>query len=113
MIWVWFIKFFIVWSCSSLMVRVKFEKGKQREFLKKVLVETNCPSLRAFLQFGFEIPYSSLKNYFNEDRTLPEKFFLELCKFAKLNEKDFVVNKLEENWGQVRGGKQRKKNLRK
>ena len=48
------------------MKRIKFKKGPQgddplnkgpqRKFLKKVLEELNCPSLRALNQFGFDIP---------------------------------------------------------
>ncbi len=83
------------------MRRVKFRKGEQRKFLKSVLVNVNCPSLRSFVQFGFEVPYSTLKNYFNESRLLPESFFRDLCFLAKINCKSLDVMYLESNWGQV------------
>jgi hypothetical protein len=85
--------------------RVLFQIGKQREFLKEVLVKVNCPSLRAFTQFGFDVPYSTLKNYFIEVRLLPKDFFLSLCSFAKIDSKKLEVKFLGENWGQVKGGK--------
>jgi len=92
------------------MVRVKFRKGEQRKFLKKVLDESNCPSLRAFLQFGFDVPYSTLKNYYNESRFLEKGFFLKLCEFIEADSGKFDVEFLDENWGQVLGGKVFKKN---
>jgi hypothetical protein len=87
------------------MARIKFPKEYQRKFLKEVLGKLNCPSLRALNQFGFEINYSTLKNYFLEERLLPEEFFRDLCYLAKMNvgELDFEV--LEDSWGQVKGGK--------
>jgi len=88
--------------------RIKFKKGEQRKFLKNVLIELNCPSLRALNQFGFEIPYSTLKNYFNESRTLPIVFFEDLCYLAKLNYDKFDIQFLESNWGQVKGGEIKK-----
>lgn len=86
-------------------MRVKFKKGKQREFLKKILKNLNCPSLHSLNQFGFNIPYSTLKNYFSEDRTLPKEFFTDLCYLAKLDENKFEVKFLEEHFGQILGGK--------
>lgn len=86
------------------MERVKFQIGKQREFLRKVLYETDCPSLRALNQFGFDVPYSTLKNYFVEVRLLPKDFFLDLCQIAKINPEDFEVEYLKSNFGQVKGG---------
>ncbi|HKL23393.1 MAG TPA: hypothetical protein VJ895_01445 [Candidatus Nanoarchaeia archaeon] len=91
------------------MKRVKFEKGKQRAFIEFVLKELNCPSLRAFLQFGLDVSYSTLKNYFVEDRILPEKLFREMCYLAKLNSSIIDVEYLDENFGQIKGGKKSRK----
>jgi len=93
-------------------MRVKFGKGKQREFLKKVLEKTNCPSLKELINRGIEVNYSTLKNYFNEERLMLEEFFKELITFSGLNEGDFNVEVVDENWGQAKGGKigKRKKN---
>lgn len=86
-------------------MRVKFKKGEQRKFLKKVLEDSNCPSLRAFLQFGFDVPYSTLKNYFNESRLISKDFFLRLCEFIEVSHEGFNVEYVSDSWGQVVGGK--------
>ena len=90
------------------MKRIKFKKGEQRKFLKKVLEELNCPSSRALNQFGFDIPYSTLKNYFIELRVMPKNFFDDLCYLSKVDERDFEFEVLDENWGQVLGGSTKK-----
>ncbi len=87
------------------MLRVKFAKGEQRKFIQIVLGKINCPSLRALNQFGFEIPYSTLKSYYVENRLLPLDFFENLCKLAELKKEDFNFEILNENWGQIKGGK--------
>lgn len=91
------------------MKRIKFKKGEQRKFLLLVLEKLNCPSLRALNQFGFDIPYSTLKSYFSENRNLPENFFRDLCYISKINVSDLSVEFLEENYGQVLGGKRGKR----
>jgi hypothetical protein len=90
------------------MERVRFRKGEQRKFLNEVLRRVNCPSLRAFLQFGFDIPYSTLKNYYSELRLLPKSFFEELSSFSGIRKESYVVEFLEENWGKIKGGKKRR-----
>ena len=91
------------------MKRVKFRKGKQRMFLKQVLINLNCPSLRAFMQFGLDVPYSTLKNYYSEQRLLPYELFKDICFLAKINMEKLKVILLEKNWGQVRGGRKSKR----
>lgn len=86
-------------------MRVKFSKGKQREFLNKVLEKTNCPSLRELISRGIEVNYSTLKNYFNEERLISEELFKELMVFSGLNDENFEFELIDENWGQVKGGK--------
>ena len=90
-------------------MRVKFLKGKQRMFLKQVLINLNCPSLKAFMQFGFDVPYSTLKNYYSEQRLLPYDLFQDICFLAKIDEGKLKVILLEQSWGQSKGGKKIKK----
>lgn len=85
--------------------RVKFRKGQQRKFLKQVLDRMNCPSLRELISRGFDVPYSTLKNYYNESRNLPENLFSDLCNFSGIDKSKLKFELLDENWGQVRGGK--------
>lgn len=93
--------------------RILFKKGKQRKFLQSVLNKLNCVSLRSLNQFGFSIPYGTLKCYYTEKRLLPKSFFEQLCYLGKLNNKDFSFTILNENWGQIKGGKKNKRNKRK
>jgi len=90
------------------MKRIEFNKGMQRKFLKEVLIKINCPSLKELINRGFDINYSTLKNYFNESRKLPENFFKDLCYLTKINLSSLNIKYLEDNWGQVKGGKIKK-----
>jgi hypothetical protein len=85
--------------------RVLFKKTEQRKFLVLAIAKLNCSSLRGLLQFGFNISYSSLKNYFTERRLLPENFYDNLCYIAKIDKSLFKIKFLKQNWGQVKGGK--------
>jgi hypothetical protein len=89
------------------MLRVKFKSGFQRKFIQEVLGKVNSPSLRE-LGRRLNVNYSTLKNYFNEDRCLPENLFNDLCYISKINKENFRVGYLDENWGQVKGGKSKK-----
>jgi hypothetical protein len=86
-------------------MRIIFKKGKQREFIKRVIENLNCPSLRLLKQYGITANYQTLKSYYNENRSLPEDLFIILCRLAKIDENKIKVKKLEDNWGQVKGGK--------
>ena len=87
------------------MLRVKFQKGEQRKFIQEVLNRINCPSLRELINRGIDINYSTLKNYFNEDRLMPEEFFNELIEISGLNKNNFTFEFINEHWGQIKGGK--------
>jgi len=86
------------------MVRIKFEKGEQRGFLDRVLVSVACPSLRE-LSRRIDVNYQTLKNHYSERRLLSENLFGVLCRISKLDEKDFSVHRIPDNFGQVKGGK--------
>jgi hypothetical protein len=87
-------------------MRIKFnEKGKQREFINLVLQSINCPSLRELINRGVSVNYSTLKNYFTEQRLISESFFEELIELSNLNKNNFNFEVIGDNWGQVIGGK--------
>ena len=70
--------------------RVLFRKGKQKEFLDLVRNGLRVSSLRGILQFGFDVKYSTLKDYYNERLLLPRSLFdslVYLAKIKKLNRK--------------------------
>ena len=86
-------------------MRVKFQKGKQRKFFDIVIKKLNCISLRGILQFGLDVSYDCLKNYYTERRLLPKDLFEDLCHISKINKEDLNVIYLKDDWGQVKGGK--------
>jgi hypothetical protein len=90
-------------------MRIKFMRNKQREFLDLVLEKSNCPSLRELMKRGFDVSYSSLKNYYVGRRFLSKELFEELCSFAGLNKSNISYEIIENNWGQVKGGKKSRK----
>jgi len=85
-------------------MKIKFAKGKQREFLKLILEKLNCPSLRE-LSNRININYSTIKNYYIERRFLGEELFDTLCILAGLNKNNFNYNPVEDNFGQIKGGR--------
>lgn len=85
--------------------RVKFEPGKQKEFIKKVLERTNSPSLRELLSRDAELSYSCLKKYYQEKCLIPESLFEELCQLGEIDKNSLGVHYLPSNWGAVKGGK--------
>ena len=89
-------------------MRVKFDKGDQKQFIKDVLISVNSPSLRD-LSIRLNVSYSSIKKYFNELRLLPLTFFEDLCFISNINKSSLNVIFLEDNFGQIKGGKKSRK----
>jgi hypothetical protein len=86
-------------------MRIKFNKGFQRKFIQEVLKKINCPSLRELINRGIDVNYSTLKNYYTEDRLMSDVFFSQLLEISGLNRKDFEFEVIRNNWGQTKGGK--------
>ncbi|MBT3398049.1 hypothetical protein HOA55_02310 [archaeon] len=89
--------------------RVKFRKGMQKKFFDRVVAGMSSPSVRGILQFGFDVPYSTLKNYYSGVRLMPEDFFRDLCHLAKTDPDDLGVEFVSGSWGQVIGGRKGKR----
>lgn len=87
-----------------IMKRVKFKTGMQKKFIDLVIEKSQAPSLRAINQFGLDINYSTLKNYYNESRTLPYDLFIDLCGIGEIDPESVKIYLLEENWGKRLGG---------
>jgi hypothetical protein len=87
------------------MGRVRFKKGEQRAFFDSVIERLKVGSLRGILQFGFEISYSTLKNYYTESRLLSEDLFDELLEVSGILKKDLEFEILNDNWGRTKGGR--------
>ena len=88
--------------------RVLFRKGKQKEFLDFVKDRLRVNSLRGILQFGFDVKYSTLKDYYNERLLMPVSFFESLVYMAKMKKVN-GIKYVRGNWGQVKGGKKSKR----
>jgi len=87
------------------MRRIKFGEGGQKVFFDLVIEKMSSPSLRGLLQFGIEVNYSTLKNYYLGERLLPEDLFVDLCELARINLGDLDFEYLGGSWGQVKGGR--------
>ena len=91
-------------------MRIVLQKGKQKELIEsakkgrtwKTLAEeiNHCP--------GYVI--GELKN---EKRYLSEEDYEALCKIAGNNFNKFVIDKLNDNWGQFKGGSSSSGNTKK
>ena len=91
-------------------MRVRFLRdGGSREFLNLVIEKLNSPSLRGLLQFGLEVNYSTLKNYYSGVRLMPKSLVLDFCEVAGIGFEGLKVEVVDENWGRVKGGKVGKK----
>ena len=86
-------------------MRIRFRRGGQRSFLNLVVERLSSPSVRGILQFGFDIPYSTLKNYYNESRLLSSELFDDLCEVANIDKDSLSFEFVDENWGKVKGGR--------
>ncbi len=87
--------------------RILFKKGKQKEFLDLVKSNLNVVSVRGILQFGLDLKYSTLKDYYSEKLLLPKGLFENLIYLAKIK-KVGNVKYIKGNWGQIKGGKARR-----
>jgi hypothetical protein len=84
--------------------RIKFSKGEQKKFIFEVLRIINCPSLKE-LGNRLDINYSTLKNYYSEERLLPEELFTSFIRLSGLSKNKFNFELIGEHWGQIKGGK--------
>jgi len=85
-------------------MRIKFRKDFQRKFLQEVLIKINCPTIKE-LSNRISINYSTLKNYFIEDRLFSEEILNRLCEISGIEKSKLNFKILDENWGKIKGGK--------
>ncbi len=90
-------------------MRVRFlEKGGQRAFLDEVIEKLNSPSLGGLLQFGFNLKYSTLKNYYIEVRLMSKDLVEDFCEVSGIDFKGLGAEEIDDNWGKILGGKRKK-----
>jgi len=82
-------------------MKIWLEKGKQKELLKKEkeLRQVDWASFANLLN----IPFSKLHSFVYEETLIDEITFNKLR--LNQNYKKFIIEKLPENWGQIKGGK--------
>ena len=86
-------------------MRVRFlKKNGARDFLDLVVEKLNSPSLRGILQFGFDVKYSALKNYYSGARLMPKRLVLEICEVAGIDFEGLEIEEVGDFWGQEKGG---------
>lgn len=85
-------------------MRIKFKKNFQRKFLQEVLTKINCPTISE-LSNRISVNYSTLKNYFTEERLLSEEILNRLCGISGIDKNKLNFKILDDNWGKIKGGK--------
>ena len=85
-------------------MRVRLQKGKQRELIELVKRKLNLSWKELGKKVG--IAYSYLRGDLRYERVLlPKEVYHRLCRIAGVNFNRFVLQELDENWGQRKGGK--------
>lgn len=84
-------------------MRIKFEKEQQKFFLNYAMQKLNC-NLRE-LSERIKVDYERMKKYHQEICFFEDKIFYKICKISGINFKKISFEKLENNWGKVKGGK--------
>jgi len=85
-------------------MRIKFKKTFQRKFLNEVLIKIDCPTIKE-LSNRISVNYSTLKNYFIEDKLLSEEILNRLCEISGVEKNKLKFEILDDNWGKIKGGK--------
>lgn len=93
------------------MKRIVFIKGKQKQLIESAKLKfNNWDDMSKYLDYN---PIYLSIELRNEKRTLSEETYNKLCKLTNKNFDNFIVKKIDSNWGQVIGGKsvRNRKNL--
>ncbi|PIU76020.1 hypothetical protein COS75_01195 [Candidatus Pacearchaeota archaeon CG06_land_8_20_14_3_00_35_12] len=83
-------------------MRIVLKKGKQKELIESAKEGMSWDKL------ANEINHNSiylLHELRNEKRYLSEEVYSKLCRIAKVNFDNFIIKKLDDNWGRSKGGK--------
>ena len=85
-------------------MRIRLQKGKQKKLiiLAKKSENLTWKNLSAQLNLSESYIRHDLKK---EKRFLSDKSYFKLCALAKINLDKYIVEKLEDNWGRSKGGK--------
>lgn len=87
-------------------MRIKLKKDKQKELIFKAKTDLTWRQLADKI----DINENYLKNeLFKEKRTLCDKKYILLCKISKTNFDEYIIQRLDNNWGKSKGGLKSKK----
>jgi hypothetical protein len=84
--------------------RILLESGKQKELIEtaKNKLNFNWKRLARKLNTGDGYLRNELRK---EKRIISESFYYKLCSLINQNYDDFIKEKIDSNWGQIKGGK--------
>jgi hypothetical protein len=82
-------------------VRIKLKEGKQKELIYLAKGKRCWLELAEYLNISPAYLSRDLKY---ENRILSEDIYFNLCKIANVNFEEHIIDKLEDNWGQSKGG---------
>lgn len=83
-------------------MRIRLLKGKQKELILEAKGKKTWSQLSSQLQTHANYLSSDLKN---QRVLLSERLYFDLCILAKKKFDEFIIEKLEDNWGRSKGGK--------
>ncbi len=82
-------------------MRIRLQKGKQTELILKAKKEKSWLELSKILKISEHYLIVELKR---EIVTLSERTYTKLCELANEDYSSFIDEKLDDNWGKVKGG---------
>tara|TARA_Y100000310_G_scaffold298168_1_gene331825 strand:- start:592 stop:1506 length:915 start_codon:yes stop_codon:yes gene_type:complete len=82
-------------------MRIVLKKGKQRELIELAKEGKTWKELANEINFCCGYVKNELQT---EKRSLPKEIYEKLCKLSGCNFDEFIIDKLEDNWGNVKGG---------
>jgi hypothetical protein len=83
-------------------VRIRLKRGKQQELIKKAKTSFTWKQLANKINTGYQYLAHELNN---ERRLVSEEVYKKLCAITKENFDGHILEKLEDNWGKSKGGK--------
>ena len=82
-------------------MKVKLEKGKQKELI--LLAKNNLTWSDLSKKIGVNNEYLS-RDLKNENILIAEEIYDKLCNTANKNFDEFIIERLDDNWGKIKGG---------
>lgn len=82
-------------------MRIRLQKGKQKELIS---LAKNGKSWRELTKIIEKNQHYLSFDMYNELRLLDEKDYKTLCETAKVNFDEYILEKLNDNWGRSKGG---------